>query len=194
MPKSFTEKERANINMSLQDACKRSWIECGYRKTSVDKLCQKVGISKGAFYLFYDTKESLFCEVIVAEQNQICNVAEEIMKIDPHVSGVACALKKIYRIYDKNAFLYHADAIDYQLLLERLSEEQQCKLSGVQDRSKQLFLNHEHLVSKKTDDEIASVIYALIMMNKEKNRIPGNHFRVFDLLVDSVIGELFEEG
>ncbi len=194
MPKSFTEKERAAIYEALQDACKRSWTERGYKKTSVDELCRSVGISKGAFYLFYDTKEALFCDVIAAEQNRICEVAERIMQEDIHVTGVVKALKRIYRMYDENKFLYQSDTQDYTSLLDKLSEEQKRQLAEVQNRSRQVFLKHEYLIKKKDDATISSVIYALIMMNKEKDRMLCDHFQVFDLLADSVIGELFEEG
>ncbi len=144
MPKSFTEKERTAIYRALHDACKRSWMEHGYKKTSVDELCRSAGISKGAFYLFYDTKEALFYEVIVGEQSRICDIAEEIMRSDPHLSGIVDAVKKIYGIYDENAFLYRSDTKDYTLFLEKLSEEQKGQLSKVQERSRQMFLHHEH--------------------------------------------------
>lgn len=60
MARSFTEREKENIKRSLQETCKRSWTQSGYKKTSVDDLCRQAGISKGAFYLFYESKEVLF--------------------------------------------------------------------------------------------------------------------------------------
>ena len=61
MARSFTEREKENIKRSLQEACKQSRTQYGYKKTSVDDLCKLVGISKGAFYLFFESKEALFC-------------------------------------------------------------------------------------------------------------------------------------
>ena len=49
MPKSFTEIEKDNIRNKLMDACKKSWTQFGYKKTSVDDMCKQVSISKGAF-------------------------------------------------------------------------------------------------------------------------------------------------
>ena len=71
MARSFTEREKENIKRSLQEACKQSWTQYGYKKTSVDDLCKQVGISKGAFYLFFESKEALFCEVLCSVQEQI---------------------------------------------------------------------------------------------------------------------------
>lgn len=52
MARSFAEQEKERIRKNLLEACKRSWAQYGYKKTSVDELCREAGISKGAFYLF----------------------------------------------------------------------------------------------------------------------------------------------
>ena len=80
MPRCFTEREKKNIRRRLQEACKQSWTQYGYKKTSVDELCKQAGISKGAFYLFFESKEALFCEVLCCVQEQICNAASEVME------------------------------------------------------------------------------------------------------------------
>ena len=56
MARSFSEREKENIRKSLIDICKQSWTQYGYKKTSVDEMCKQVGISKGAFYLFFESK------------------------------------------------------------------------------------------------------------------------------------------
>ncbi|MDE6980473.1 MAG: TetR/AcrR family transcriptional regulator, partial [Lachnospiraceae bacterium] len=58
MAKSFTEREKENIKRNLQEVCKKSWTQYGCKKTSVDDLCKQAGISKGAFYLFFESKEA----------------------------------------------------------------------------------------------------------------------------------------
>lgn len=42
----------------------------GMRKTSIDELVQRVGISKGSFYAFFLSKEMLFYEVIKEYHDQ----------------------------------------------------------------------------------------------------------------------------
>ena len=64
MARSFTEREKENIKKSLLEACKKSWTQYGYKRPGVDDLCRQAGISKGAFYLFFESKEALFCEVL----------------------------------------------------------------------------------------------------------------------------------
>ena len=40
MPRSFSEREKEHINKRLKDSCKESWVQYGYKKTSVDELCR----------------------------------------------------------------------------------------------------------------------------------------------------------
>lgn len=124
MARSFSEREKENIRKSLIDICKQSWTQYGYKKTSVDEMCKQVGISKGAFYLFFESKEALFCEVLCSVQREICEMAEAAMEEEKGKSGVVKALKLIYRAYDKNSFLYGSDTADYTILMNKVSEEQ----------------------------------------------------------------------
>lgn len=64
MPKAFTEQEKEIIRVQMREKGKKLFEKQGVKKTSVDELAQAAGISKGAFYLFYDSKEELFMEVL----------------------------------------------------------------------------------------------------------------------------------
>ena len=192
MARSFTEREKENIKRSLQEACKQSWTQYGYKKTSVDDLCKQVGISKGAFYLFFESKEALFCEVLCSVQEQICNVASEVINKHKDKYGVAEALKLIYREYDKNNFLYDSDSTDFTILMNKLSEEQAEKIEESNHMSQQLFLSQPYLKFKVNADLAMSVIYSLIMNIKNKDILPHNHMETFDFMVDHLIESLYE--
>lgn len=60
----------------------------GYKKTGVDELCRQAGISKGAFYLFYASKEALFCEVLCSVQEQMRKEASRILKEQAAFSAI----------------------------------------------------------------------------------------------------------
>ncbi len=192
MARSFTEREKENIKRSLQEACNESWTQYGYKKTSVDDLCKQVGISKGAFYLFFESKEALFCEVLCSVQERICNVASEVINKHKDKYGVAEALKLIYREYDKNNFLYNSDSTDFTILMNKLSEEQAEKIKESNHMSQQLFLSQPHLKFKVNADLAMSVIYSLIMNIKNRDILPHNHMETFDFMVDHLIDSLYE--
>lgn len=64
MPKAFSDEEKAHIHANLLVQGRRLFGLHGLRKTNVEDLTRAVGISKGAFYLFYDSKESLFFDIL----------------------------------------------------------------------------------------------------------------------------------
>lgn len=192
MAKGFTTREREQIRESLIKSCKQSWTQYGYKKTSVDDLCRQAGISKGAFYLFFESKEALFCDVLCSVQEKICAAASNIMKEQNDKHGMAKALKFIYQEYEKNNFLYHSDSRDFTILMNKLSEEQAKKIRESNDMSQQLFLSHPNLKFKVDPDMAMSVIYSLIMNIKNKDVLPYNHMETFGFMVDHLIDSLYE--
>lgn len=192
MARNFTEREKENIKRSLLEACKRNWTQYGYKKTSVDELCSQAGISKGAFYLFFESKEALFCEVLCSVQEQICNAASEVIEKHKDKYGVAKALKLIYREYDKNNFLYDSDSTDFTILMNKLSEEQANKIERSNRMGRQLFLSHPYLKFRVDADLAMSVIYSLIINIKNKDILPHDHMETFDFMVDHLIDSLYE--
>ena len=64
MPVGFTDSERKIISTKLRQAALECLQRYGVRQTTVEQLTDKAGISKGAFYSFYGTKEHLMFEVL----------------------------------------------------------------------------------------------------------------------------------
>lgn len=192
MARSFSEREKENIRKSLMDICKQNWTQYGYKKTSVDEICKQAGISKGAFYLFFESKEALFCEVLCSVQREICEMAAAAMEEEKGKPGVVKALKLIYRAYDKNSFLYGSDTADYTILMNKVSEEQAKEMEQAGELSRQLFSGHPDLKFRVDANMAISVIYSLIMNIKNKDVLPLNHLEVFDFMADHLIDNLYE--
>lgn len=192
MAKSFTDREKELIKNNLREICRQSWTQYGYKKTSVDDLCRKAGISKGAFYLFFESKEALFCDVLCLAQEKICSAASEMIEKSKDKEGVKEALKLIYREYGQNNFLYHSDSSDYTILTNKLSEEQAKKLEESNYKSRQLFFGQPHLKFKVDADLAMSVIYSLIMNIKNKDVLPYDHAETFDFMADRLVDHLYE--
>ena len=57
---AFTDEQNEQIRNDLIREARRCGITIGMRKTSVEQLTEAVGISKGSFYKFFDSKELLF--------------------------------------------------------------------------------------------------------------------------------------
>ncbi len=63
-PKGFSDTEKDELRTKLCLECECSWALHGYKKTSIGELTANIGISTGAFYLLYFSKEDLFCETL----------------------------------------------------------------------------------------------------------------------------------
>ena len=140
MPRGFTESEKEKIREKLIGACQKRWSRYGYKKTSVEELCRKAGISKGAFYLFFESKEALFCEALCRMQEEIRDGASRIIDERPDHFGVSEAVKFVYRAYDENNFLRDSDSADFAALMDKLPEAQRRRLMRSEEKNRNLFL------------------------------------------------------
>ena len=192
MPKSFTEQEKNNIKEILIESCKSSWVKYGYKKTSIDELCEKAGISKGAFYIFYRSKEQLFCETIKVVQQNLYSLIEEILLEEQNKYGVVKALKAIYAEYDKSPFLYDTSSVDFTSFINKLStEERQDIFFNSLKGTKQMF-NKPFLSLLIEEDKALSVLSSLLNTIEHKDKIIGDHHEVFNFMLDSLIEKIFE--
>ena len=67
MPPAFSTEERARITRVLMDNGQRLFTTQGLRKTSLDDLVRPAGIAKSSFYSFFDSKEALYLELMMAQ-------------------------------------------------------------------------------------------------------------------------------
>ncbi|MFF4417823.1 TetR/AcrR family transcriptional regulator [Streptosporangium sp. NPDC001559] len=62
---AFTTEEKARITRVLLDAGEELFTTQGLKKTSLEELVAPAGIAKGSFYSFFDSKESLYLEIML---------------------------------------------------------------------------------------------------------------------------------
>jgi AcrR family transcriptional regulator len=125
MPKAFTEHEKDLIRKRLLEQGYKLFSVYGLKKTNIEEIAQAAGISKGAFYNFYDSKEALFMEVV--EQAEIRVRQEVLAVIDlPGPSPRArlfAVLKKAFDLFKAIPILQFFTSSDYDLLFRRLPAE-----------------------------------------------------------------------
>ena len=63
MPIAFTEEEMTKLRHELMLAGIRLSRELGLQRMSVEKITSAVGIAKGSFYIFFDSKENFILEI-----------------------------------------------------------------------------------------------------------------------------------
>jgi len=71
MPKRFTDEEKAKISQLLLYVGIDMFNKFGLKHVTVDQLAKCVGISKGAFYQFFESKEALYDSCLLSIQERI---------------------------------------------------------------------------------------------------------------------------
>lgn len=95
MAKAFTEQETDIILQNLKASARRYAASQGVRKTTVDELAQETGISKGAFYKFYSSKELLFFEILEDMHTEIYEASAGVLKQNDTQSSADRAAKAV---------------------------------------------------------------------------------------------------
>jgi AcrR family transcriptional regulator len=77
MPR-ISDQDRAVRRQRIVDAAWRRLETSGYHETSVDDVCDEAGVSKGAFYGYFDAKQDLFLALLEEETAALNGVAAEL--------------------------------------------------------------------------------------------------------------------
>jgi AcrR family transcriptional regulator len=70
----------------LLDAAETLFASRGYRATRIADICAAAGVAKGLFYWYFDTKESLFAELVRSVRQQLRRAQAAAM--DPEADAV----------------------------------------------------------------------------------------------------------
>ncbi|HHU4603637.1 TPA: TetR/AcrR family transcriptional regulator, partial [Escherichia coli] len=67
----FTELEKEKIREELLKVAYRFFVDKGFKNTSLEDVTSSVGIAKSSFYIFFESKEILYMELLAHEGEQI---------------------------------------------------------------------------------------------------------------------------
>jgi len=168
MPKGFTEHEKELIGKRLIEQGYKLFSAYGLKKTNVEELAESAGISKGAFYLFYESKEALFMDVTEqAEQHfrQQVLAAVDLPGPSPRARFLA-VLKVAFSLLKTIPLLKFITGSDYDILFRRVPPE---KLQQHLVNDRKFF---EELIARCWQagipvrvqiDDIVALLYAVVM-------------------------------
>ncbi len=192
MPKAFTEYEKDLIGKRLLEQGYKLFSAYGLRKTNIEELAQAAGISKGAFYNFYASKEELFMDVV--EHAEI-RVRQEILAVVdlPGPSSRArllAVLKKAFAIFETMPILQYVTGSDYGLLFRKFpAEKLQEHLASDQAFIEELFTHCQNagIPIRARPEQIIGLLYPLVLTILHKDDWGGIDFGgSIDLLLDLV--------
>lgn len=125
MPKAFSDHEKEILRTQLREKGRKLFEKQGLKKTSVDELTEAVGISKGAFYLLYDSKEELFLEIL-EELEADLRIQIFNFSISPQQDArqlLARLLNSALLTWDRYPLLKNFGRADYEYLARKLPPE-----------------------------------------------------------------------
>lgn len=125
MPKGFSDHEKELIRARLLAAGYKQFSAHGLKKVNVAELAAAARISKGAFYLFYDSKEALFMDVAeLAEQRLRREILAAVDLPGPSPRArLLAALKRTFALLQTIPILQFFTSSDYELLYRRIPAE-----------------------------------------------------------------------
>ena len=191
---AFTEEQNETIRRDLIREARCCGVTVGMRKTSVEQLTEAVGISKGSFYKFFDSKELLFFAVLEDIHTECFAAAQKSLQenaaIDPASRTAAAILAACRWLSETKAFVFIEN--DAEFLLHRLPEEVKTAHYHDDETHIRLLLEKYGLVPKRGISLAAATVRGLILAVSHKEQIGELYPQVLETLVYGACRELFE--
>jgi AcrR family transcriptional regulator len=192
MPKAFSEFEKELIGKRLLEQGYKQFSAYGLKKTNIEEIAKAAGISKGAFYNFYESKEALFMDVI--EQVEI-RVRREILAVidQPGPSPRArlfALLKKAFSLFQEVPILKIFTGGDFDLLFSRIpAEKLQAHLASDQGFLEELIARCQEagIPIRLPPEQIVGLLYPVVVVMLHEDEMNRNAFNVnMDVLLELV--------
>ena len=191
---AFTEEQNETIRRDLIREARCCGVTVGMRKTSVEQLTEAVGISKGSFYKFFDSKELLFFAVLEDIHTECFAAAQKFLQenaaIDPASRTAAAILAACRWLSETKAFVFIEN--DAEFLLHRLPEEVKTAHYHDDETHIRLLLEKYDLVPNRGISLAAATVRGLILTVSHKEQIGELYPQVLETLVYGACRELFE--
>ena len=191
---AFTEEQNETIRRDLIREARCCGVTVGMRKTSVEQLTEAVGISKGSFYKFFDSKELLFFAVLEDIHTECFAAAQKSLQenaaIDPASRTAAAILAACRWLSETKAFVFIEN--DAEFLLHRLPEEVKTAHYHDDETHIRLLLEKYDLVPNRGVSLAAATVRGLILTVSHKEQIGELYPQVLEALVYGACRELFE--
>ena len=191
---AFTDEQNEQIRNDLIRAARRCGITIGMRKTSVEQLTEAVGISKGSFYKFFDSKELLFFTVLEDIHTECFAAAQKSLQENtpllPAERAAAAILAACRWLSETKAFVFIEQDADF--LLHRLPEEVKTAHYHDDETHIRALLEAGGLLQPKGGMALAAAtVRGLILTVSHQDQIGALYPQVLETLVRGACRELF---
>ncbi|MDD3335666.1 MAG: TetR/AcrR family transcriptional regulator [Eubacteriales bacterium] len=194
MSKAYSAAERETIKAALRTAAMESMKRQGVRKTTVDELVREVHIPKGTFYLFYDSKELLLYDTLMAIHEPIHReLAARIQAGGFTPDSLTEMLNGFYNTAFDSGLLSLLVSGELEMLVRRLPDELVARHIDLDDDFCHVFgLLFPKLAAERLDDYSAA-FRAVFFMPGHRREIGSCWQAAQKLLIRGLIMQMWEE-
>ena len=191
---AFTDEQNEQIRKDLIREARRCGITIGMWKTSVEQLTNSVGISKGSFYKFFDSKELLFFAVLEDIHTECFTSAQKSLQENAALGSAdraaAAILTACRWLSETKAFVFIEQDADF--LLHRLPEEVKTAHYHDDETHIRALLEAGGLLQPKGGMALAAAtVRGLILTVSHQDQIGALYPQLLETLVRGACRELF---
>lgn len=190
---AFSEEENTKIRRSLLAEARSRALTVGMRKTSVEELTAAVGISKGSFYKYFDSKELLFFALLEELHSELYAVAKEALMANSSLAAserATEALLAVCRRLSETGAMRFIES-DAELILRRIPES--VKAGHYHDDEAHVceLLREGGFAPKGGAELAAATVRGLILTVSHRDEIGEKYPEVLRILIRGAMKELF---
>jgi AcrR family transcriptional regulator len=199
MPKAFSEHEKETIRAQMREKGKKLFEKQGLRKTSVDELTQAVGISKGAFYLFFQSKEELFLQILEQIEKEVqTSILEFVIKPGAHArKNVSEILKGFLHTWDAYPLLKDFSRTDFDYLVRKVPPERVMQhANSDEDFTNDLIarIKREGIKVKAQPHIVSNLFKSLFFINLHREDMGKDAYtETMDVMIELIAGYVVGE-
>jgi AcrR family transcriptional regulator len=199
----FTDRDRERIRSRLIDAGRELFAQFGFERTRISDLTTRVGIGTSTFYQFFDSKEALYVEVLLAERESLeGEIADAVREVETPREEVRVLLRTTLREVRANP-LISSLIVDGELraLQDRIAESETDEAAIASRGSELPFAERwAELDSFRYDDPdlIDRLFISLVFTARSRNAPIGadtdaTYEEAEDALIETIVDGLFED-
>ena len=98
MRKAINEKEKTETIEKLKCSAREEFLKYGFQRAGLRQICERAGVTTGAFYFYYDGKEAILKAILEPliqkyEAMQVQLLRQEMERKSQQAAGGKCAAK-----------------------------------------------------------------------------------------------------
>jgi Transcriptional regulator len=199
MPRPWSEKEKEIIKKTLLVEARRLFEKYGLQKTTVDEIVRAANISKGSFYIFYQSKEELYFDVLEEVEHEF---KDKMFKkaFKPSMNrreSFKSFLNQMIELLITMPLYKEITSSNYELLLRKLPEETLEKHMQRDQEDVSKFFNYwmdQGWMRKVDMDALNGLFLSLIHFVIHRDDFKGSNFEAAkDLWIDALANYLIIE-